>query len=63
MRFAVALVELPVGVLDEEGFDLPQKIPGADWFDEQRVGIFSGPIFAVFEALARTFFGRWKSGQ
>ena len=43
----ITLAELLVGVADEQGFHLTQKVAGAERLDEQRVRVFSGPISPV----------------
>jgi hypothetical protein len=46
-KVGILLLELLVGVADEQGVHLTRKIASPERFDEQRVRIFSGPIFSV----------------
>ena len=68
VRGGVFLTKLPVGMADEQGFHLTQKITGAEWLDEQRVRVFSGPIFSVSMSCVPRFFvpmfsGWWIGGE
>ena len=47
LRDRVLLVELRIGVADEQGFQLAEKVGGAERFDEQRGRVFSGPVFSI----------------
>src|SRR5450759_2407113 len=63
LRSGVVLAELLVGMADEQGFHLTQKIAGAERLDEQRVGVFSSPIFSVPMFSAPMFAGWWIGGE
>lgn len=54
-----ALSDLLVGVADEQGFHLTQKIAGAERFDEQRFRVLSAPIFTV-PLLSIPLFAGWR---
>jgi hypothetical protein len=67
-RGGVSLAFLLVGVADEQGFHLTQKVPGAERFDEQRVRVFASPIFpvpllSVLMVCAPMFAGWWIGGE
>ena len=46
-----------VGMVDKQGFHLPQEILSAQWFDEQRVRGSPVPTLAIFMFLVLTFTG------
>jgi hypothetical protein len=66
LGFGALEAELLVGVADEQGFHLTQKIAGAERFDEQRVRVFSGPIFSVpmfsVPMFSSPMFSGWRIG-
>ena len=55
-----------MGVADEQSFHLTQKIAGAERLDEQRVKVFSDPIFSVRMCSVPMFsppmFTGWRIG-
>jgi hypothetical protein len=65
LKVGILLLELLVGVADEQGFHLRQKIAGPERFEEQRVRIFSGPIFSIptlFRSKFSVPISLWSSG-